>query len=275
MRNSTDNLNALDIGAGWVIYQTLPARTWPAPPLFDESVWLLVSAPVAACRAPAWSQRAVGPVRDRGKQSLLAGVFHLEATPSCWVFSEWGKLYQIKFYYSFESGQVARRGCFFFCQPRRNERVRGHLCRRAELTLRDGGLERRPTVVEPTGGQSPGAGALEETSREEAPPQTQLEAPVRVPGDSRERNVRQGEESKGKIWETGKGFYHYRLLSLFISKNICFKIIQNNCLGALTVVRSALGHCVCSPLLSATCCLDVRALFLVGSLRTGSPVLCN
>lgn len=54
-----------------------------------------------------------------------------------------------------------------------------------------------------------------------------------------------------------------------------FKIIQNNCLRALTVVRCALGHCVCSPLLSATCCLDVRALFLVGSLHTGSPVLCN
>lgn len=82
MRNSTDNLNALDIGAGWVTYQTLPARTWPAPPLFDVSVWLLVSAPVAACRAPAWSQRAVGPVRDRGKQSLLASST-LEATPSC------------------------------------------------------------------------------------------------------------------------------------------------------------------------------------------------
>lgn len=57
MRNSRGNLNALDIGAGRVIYQTLPARTWNAPPLFDVSVWLLVSAPVAACRAPAWSHR--------------------------------------------------------------------------------------------------------------------------------------------------------------------------------------------------------------------------
>lgn len=48
------------------------------------------------------------------------------------------------------------------------------------------------------------SGAGEEASREEASPQTQPEAQVRVPGDTRQRNLRQSEESQGKIRETGE-----------------------------------------------------------------------
>lgn len=44
----------------------------------------------------------------------------------------------------------------------------------------------------------------EEASREETPPQTQPEAQVRVPGDARERNIWEGEESQGTVWSTGK-----------------------------------------------------------------------
>lgn len=48
----------------------------------------------------------------------------------------------------------------------------------------------------------PGDG--EETSREETPPQTQPEAQVRVHGDPRQRNLRQGEEGRGEIGPTGE-----------------------------------------------------------------------
>lgn len=52
--------------------------------------------------------------------------------------------------------------------------------------------------------QSPGPGSREKASREETPPQTQPEAQVRVPGDPGERNLRQSEESQGKVSQAGE-----------------------------------------------------------------------
>lgn len=52
--------------------------------------------------------------------------------------------------------------------------------------------------------QSPVPDFREKTSGEETPPQTQPEAQVRVPGNPRERDLRQGEESPGEVRQAGE-----------------------------------------------------------------------
>lgn len=52
--------------------------------------------------------------------------------------------------------------------------------------------------------QSPVPDFREKTSGEETPPQTQPEAQVRVSGDAREGNLRQSEESQGKVRQAGE-----------------------------------------------------------------------
>lgn len=52
--------------------------------------------------------------------------------------------------------------------------------------------------------QGPVPGFCEKTGGEETPPQTQPEAQVRVPGNPRERNLRQSEESQGEVRQAGE-----------------------------------------------------------------------
>lgn len=64
-----------------------------------------------------------------------------------------------------------------------------------QQAVRRGSFSRRKHTLR----ESSIPGAREKTSREEAPPQTQPETPVRVSGDPRKRNLRQGEEGQGKV----------------------------------------------------------------------------